>query len=80
MRKRERRERWRQAVIDLLVVGVKGGIVHEPLQAAISVGGIGAVVAKFDVNDLSRRWWFTGAIRVQGYRLVERILSNRLEE
>lgn len=67
-------------VIDLLVVGVKGGIVHEPLQAAIGVSGICAVVVKSYVDGLSRRRWSTGTIGVQGYGLLERILSSRSEE
>ena len=80
MRKREGRERRRQTVKDLIVVCVKCGVVHEPLHAAIVVSGVGAVVAKLDVDGLSRRRWVTGAISLQGYRLVKRILSSRLEE
>ncbi len=80
MRKREEHEGRRQTVKDLLVVCVKCGVVHKPLHAAIVVSGVGAVVAKLDVDGLSRRRWFTRAIRVQGYRLVKRILSSRLEK
>ena len=41
--------------------------------------GVCAVVMECDVDNLSRRRWFTRAVRVQGYGLVERILSSKLE-
>ena len=44
------------------------------------MSGVCAVVTEFDVDNLSRCWRFARAIRVQGYGLVERILSSRLEE
>ena len=35
---------------NLLVVGVEGRVVHEPLQAAVRVSSVGAVVPKLDVE------------------------------
>ena len=36
--------------ISLLVVGVEGGVVHEPLQAAVVVSSVRAVVSEIDVQ------------------------------
>ena len=73
-------ERWRRVGMNLLEVGVEGGVVHEPLQAAIIVFRVGTVVTKGDVDGLNLSRWSSGPIMVQGYGHLERILSSRLEE
>lgn len=62
--------------MSLLVVGVEGGVVHEPLQAAIRVSSVCAIVSKIDVEiyrmvRVGHSWE-----RVQWRGHVERVLGN----
>ena len=62
--------------MSLLVVGVEGRVVHEPLQAAISVISVGAVESEIDV-EIYRINVLVGhsCKRVQWRGHVERVLG-----
>ena len=62
--------------MSLLVVGVEGRIVHEPLQAAIRVISVGAVVSEFDVEIYRKIRVGHSCERVQWRGHVERVLGN----
>lgn len=62
--------------MSLLVVGVESRVVHEPLQAAIRVISVGAVVSEIDLEiyrivRVGHCWEI-----VQWHRHVERVLRN----
>lgn len=69
-------ERVRGEGMSLLVVGVEGRVVHEPLQAAIRVSSIGAVVSEIDVEIYRKVRVGHSWERVQWLGHVERVLGN----
>ena len=64
--------------MDLLVVSVEGRIVHEPLQAAIIVSGIRAIIVESDIDSLRRRRRPTRTIGEQWHRHIQRVLRRTL--
>ena len=62
--------------MSLLVVGVEGRVVHEPLQAAILVSSVGAVVSEIDVEIYRKVRVGHSWERVQWLGHVERVLGN----
>ena len=64
--------------MSLLVVGVEGGVVHEPLQAAIRVSRVGAVVSEIDMEIYRNVRCFHSWERVQWLGHGERVLRNSL--
>ena len=61
--------------MSLLVVGVEGRVVHEPLQASILVMSVGAIVSEIDVEIYRKVRVGHSCERVQWRGHVERILG-----
>ena len=61
--------------MSLLVICVEGRVVHEPLQAAVLVSSVGAVVPELDVEIYRKVRGGYSCERVQWLGQVERVLG-----